>query len=91
MMDNGGDEAIVFFAIVIFMIMRIIVPSVISLSVVVFVKFLKRNLSRKFLLVLWFTTYIIVSILLNWVLSPNFPTNREVLMKMPNHIAPRLY
>lgn len=86
MMDKGGGEALVFFAVVLFIIFRLIIPSIISLFIILVIKFFKSNLRGKSLLVLWFIFYIIVSLTLNWVLSPNFPTNREVLIKLPSNI-----
>lgn len=90
MMDNGGDEALVFFAIVIFMFMRIIIPSLISLFVVFVIKFFNRNISRKSLLVFWIIFYVIVSFLLSWIFSPNFPTNHEVIIEMPDNLITRI-
>ena len=86
MMDNGGGEALVFFAVVLFIIFRLIIPSIISLFIVLMIKFFKSNLRGKSLLVLWFIFYIIVSLTLNWVLSPNFPPNQERIIKLSSNL-----
>ena len=91
MMDNGGDLALFYFAIIVVFVSTVVYPGIITTVIVFVIMLFKRKLPKRKLLFLWIIIFLIISLTIRWVLSANFPTNREVLMKMPNHIAPRLY
>jgi ABC-type sugar transport system permease subunit len=85
MMDNGGGAALLYFAIIAVFIGTVVYPGIIATIIVLAIKLFKRKLTRRKLLILWVILFVLISLALRWVISPNFPTNREVLIKMPDY------
>lgn len=90
-MDNGGEMALFYSAIIVVFITVVIYPAIITSVIVLIIKIFKRKLCKRNLLLLWVIIFVIVTIALRWVLSPSFPTNRERLIKMPDQLTTRSY